>query len=177
MFAASFLRRSWKSLSDLSNSTLRIHSDHTHRGDGLYGTLGKSKGRKLPQRYYGYKRKDYPTTEGFLCVQCLSDVTRTWKLRYVMLFHEKLCYMKPPKAALGGSSGSMDFKTIHISDIVSVKINSHLQLLHTSDSDTFYVKTRQAKTLFRCRNGEERDKWMTALLTAKSADIMKETRV
>lgn len=176
MFPSSFFRRSWKSLSDLSSSSLGTHSDHTHRSDCFYGSFGKARGRKLPQRYYGCKRKDYPTKEGFLCVQSLSDVNRTWKLRYVMLFHDKLCYMKPLKAALDRSSGSMDLNVIHISDILSMKISSHCKLLNIADSDTFYVKTEHARTLFRCKNEEERDKWMTALLTAKSADIMKEMR-
>ena len=164
------IRQGSKSLTNLTELEDSLKSNFD-RGDRLYNSFGKvNKEGKPPQSYYDCKRKDYPVKEGFLCVQCLSDMKRTWKLRYVMLFHDKLCYMKPPK----GSSCSMDFNDIHISDIMSVKINSGFQLLHTSDSDTFHVKTRQVKTLFRCRSGEERDKWMTALLTAKSADIMRE---
>lgn len=160
-----------KSLSDLS----AINTTFDRSRSLLCGSFEKlNKKGKLPQRYYGCKRRrDFPTKEGFLCVQCLPDVKWSWKLRYVMLFHDKLCYMKS-KTVLGENTGSMDFNAISISDIISLKISSDCQMLQISDSETFYVKTSHGRTLFRCRDEEERDKWITALLTAKSSDIMKE---
>lgn len=165
----SFKKQCSRSLSDLTS----IKTTFDKRHSLLWGSVDKlNKKGRLPPRYFGCKRKSSPIKEGFLCVQCLPDVKWTWKLRYVMLFHDKLCYMKP-KAVLGEGTGSMDFNAINISNIISVKISNESQIFKISDSETFFVKTTtHGRSLFRCRDEEERDKWVTALLTAKSTDII-----
>ena len=139
------------------------------RGQRLYKSFGK--GKEAIQRVPLCRRKaDSPFVkikDGFLWIQNSAHMKRNWKLRYVMLLEEKLCYMKELRDK---NPQSAEWKVIKIADIVSVKISSE----HISDSDTFCVKTSHSKILFRCSNPDDRDKWMTALLTAKSFSIMNE---
>ena len=173
MCTARILRRSLSFVSlSCDDST-----DGFQREQQFYSSFGKSRDRKLPHRYYGLKRKEGPIKEGFLWVQSASPFNKTWKLRYVLLFDEKLCYMKP-KQATDKISGAMDYTVIKFIDIVSVKINNDYKDEEhpVSDSDVFSVKTSHQKLLFRCRDQEERDQWMVSLLTAKSSSIIKEAK-
>ena len=164
-----------RSLSFVSDAANQVNSDF-QRGQRLYKSFGKGKDTNL-QRGQICRRKDSATSvkikDGFLWIQSSLHMKRNWKVRYVMLLEEKLCYLKElrdknPQAA--------EWKVIKIADIVSVKISGDGQTHHISDSDTFCVKTSRSKTLFRCNNQDERDKWMTALLTAKSSSMLKERK-
>lgn len=139
------------------------------RGQRLYKSFGKGKDTTHQRAQFG-KRKESPVVkikDGFLWIQSFTPMKRNWKLRYVMLLEEKLCYLKELRDK---SPKPAEWKVIKIADIVSVKISSE----HISDSDTFCVKTSHSKILFRCNNPDDRDKWMTALLTAKSSSMLSE---
>lgn len=168
------LRRS-SSFSSLSSEDFpdgANDSSNFQSGLRFYSSFGKTRERKLPHRYYGCRRKEGPVKEGFLWVQqSPGHFNKSWKLRYALLFSEKLCYMKP-KQASDDISGSLDYTVIKFSDIVSVKVNNELH--EVSESETFVIKTTNNKTLFRCRNQEDRDEWMVSLLTAKSSSMIKE---
>ena len=169
MCAARFIRRS---LSFVSDSTHQVNVS-VQSGQRLYRSFGKGSERELPRHHYACRRRENdPIIEGVLWIQSSSHVKRTWKLRYVKLFDEKLCFMKETH---GEISKAKEWKAIKISDIVSVKISSESQLQQVIDSEIFYIKTSRCKMLFRCRNQDERDNWITALLTAKSVSLIKET--
>lgn len=167
MCAARFLRRSVSFVSDIGQ---QVNGDF-RSGQRPYRSFGKGNERQLPRRQYALKRKETdPIKDGVLWIQSSSHVKRNWKLRYVMLFDEKLCYMKETRRE---TSTNKEWKTIKISDIVSVKIsgeNPH----QVFDCDIFSVKTSRSKTLFRCRDQVERDNWITALLIAKSFNLVGE---
>lgn len=170
------LRRSSSSdsVSPLSEDVDNDGSSSFHSGMRFYSSFGKSKERKLPHRYYGCRRKDGPIKEGFLWVQSSpGHFNRTWKLRYVLLLSEKLCYMKP-KQATDEISGALDYTVIKFSEIVSVKANIEQEPHEVFESEVFSIKTSNNKLLFRARNEEERDEWMVSLLTAKSSSMIRE---
>lgn len=169
MCTARFLRRS---VSFVSETGHQVNEDF-RSAQRPYRSFGKGNERKLPRRHFACKRKEAdPIKDGVLWIQSSSHVIRNWKLRYVMLFDEKLCYMKETQ---GDSSRKKEWKTIKISDIVSVKISSESPS-QALDSDIFCVKTSRSKILFRCQDQDERDNWITALLTAKSVHLLGENK-
>lgn len=119
--------------------------------------------------------------DGFLWMQSNSSphINKTWKLRYLMLLEEKLCYLKEDRDKLSiDASHESDWKVINISEINSLKVSSDgiTPQINSSDSETdiFCVKTAHCKYLFKCRNQDERNDWVTAILTAKSSSLLNE---
>ena len=121
--------------------------------------------------------QDVKMKDGFLWMQSSPHINKTWKLRYLMLLEEKLCYLKENRDKLSlDASFESDWKVINISEINSLKVSSDGVTPQISDSETdiFCVKTQHCKYLFKCRHQNERNDWVTAILTAKSSSLMKE---
>lgn len=114
--------------------------------------------------------------EGFMWMHSSSQINKSWKLRYIVLLEEKLCYLKEQTGTLSFQTCyESDFKVIEISEIISLKVNSDGVTQSTdSESEVFYVKTSNSKYSFKCRNQDERNSWVTAILAAKSSTMMKE---
>lgn len=142
----------------------------------LYTSFGKSKSQVRPRPYYCPRSKELAIKDGFVWTQILPHLKKEWQLRYLLLFNEKLCYLKEP---VRRSSKEMEWREIGIADIVSMKIPSDNQVHMTGDSDesnTLYLKvntkTSPTKILLRFKSRQERDDWMTAFLTAKSWSLL-----
>ena len=127
------------------------------------------------------RRKASPVVklrDGFLWMQSSPHINKSWKLRYIMLLEEKLCYLKEKRDKMNLQvSQAAEWKMIKISDIVSLKVSTDGATHHDPvqpETDIFHIKTPHSKYLFKCRNQDERDNWMAAILTAKSSSLVKE---
>lgn len=90
-----------------------------------------------------------------------------WKKRYLVLSEDSICFLKDK-----GKSGKAP-KIVRILDVVSLMIEDFgirrktfgIRLKAGNDRDSF---------LLRCRSEDERNDWITAVLTAKSASLLNE---
>ncbi|XP_031550463.1 uncharacterized protein LOC116287898 [Actinia tenebrosa] len=88
-----------------------------------------------------------------------------WKKRYLVLSEDSICFLKEK-----GKAGKTP-KIVRILDVVSLMIEDFgirrktfgIRLKAGNDRDSF---------LLRCRSEDERNDWVTAVLTAKSASLL-----
>ena len=165
--ALGFLKRSLSLVSDTAN---KVSSELHNSRSRLYTSFGKSPDQDGQRRRNSNKRNESVLKNSFLMIQTSSIVNRSWKLRRVTLLEDQLCY---PKEIVNDDSRT-EWKSIRISEIISVKIPNDSYLLQSKNTNTFYVKTSQSKILFRCKSQEARDEWMTAILMAKSSLMVKD---
>lgn len=159
-----------RSLSLVSDTAQKVSSDFQNGRCRIYTSFGKSPDLERRRRKNKCKVNEDILLNSFLMIQTSSVINRKWKLRRVTLYEEELCY---PKEIVGDKSQT-EWKSMKISDIVSVKIPKAKHSDEDDNSNAFYVKTSHSKTLFRCKNQDARDEWMTAILMAKSSLMLKE---
>ena len=172
--AVDFLKRSLSFIS--LNATDQQEQNESENRRRLYTSFGKSKSQLRPRPYYCPRSKELAIKDGFVWTQILPHLKKEWQLRYLLLFNEKLCYLKEP---VRRSSREMEWREVGITDIVSVKIPGDHQTHMTGDldqSNMLYLKvnskTSPTKILLRFKSRQERDEWMTAFLTAKSWSLL-----
>lgn len=174
--AVGLLRRSFSYVS-LSVSHHEPGQFDSHNNRKLFASFRKSKSHARPERYCCPRNYEDPSIkDGFVWTQIIPHVKKDWQLRYLMLFHEKLCYLKE---TVRHTSKEMQWREIEVKSIVSVKIPSENQIHFVSDTDEssmLYIKintkSSPTKILFRFKSQQERDEWMTAFLTAKSWSML-----
>lgn len=103
-------------------------------------------------------------------------------MQYAVLYADRLCYTRQSKLEDDGVCNEYDYrgKQVRVADIVSLKVlNKHLQVRKSSNAkSSIYLKYeasgKQTELLLRFQSREEMNKWMTALLIAKSSSLLKE---
>lgn len=159
-----------RSFSLVSETAHKVTSDFQNGRCRVYTSFGKSPDLAGLRRKNSSKRNENILLNSFMMIQTSFVLNRSWNLRQVTLYEDQLCY---PKEIVSDKSQT-EYKKIKISDIVSVKLPNEKHSNQKDNSNTFYVKTSHSKVLFRCKNQEVRDEWMTAILMAKSSLILKE---
>lgn len=169
------------SLDDAATGTKR--RSELNRSQLLYRSFVRSREFGCNKGQLLRRRKESQTVvklkEDFMWMQSAPNLTtKPWKLRYIMLLEEQLCYLKEKRDKLNFQvSKAAEWKSIHISDIASLSLGSGVTAQTKSEQEltnTFYLKTTHSKYVFRCRNQDERDNWMAAILTAISSSLLKQ---
>lgn len=147
----------------------------------------KCKGRKYSANWqcspmYSGKRRERHVRTGFVYVQSSSQLKKTWKLHYAVLYADRLSYIQQSKTE--NFYDSFRGQQIKISNIVSLKVlKKHSQVRKNSLTNgcksavllvKFVVHGKQTELLLRFQTPEETNEWMTALLMAKSSSLLGE---
>lgn len=93
-----------------------------------------------------------------------------WKKNYLVLSEEGMMFMKKK------GNKTKPYKIVHILDVVSLMLEDFTGIRRTKTFGMrLQAKAETRSLLLRCRTEDERNEWITAVLTAKSASIINQT--
>lgn len=92
-----------------------------------------------------------------------------WKKRYLVLSEEGILFLK--------KKGNIEspFKIVRIFDVVSLMLEDFTGIRTKAFGIRLQAKAERETLLLRCRSEDERNDWITAVLTAKSASLVSQT--
>jgi len=93
-----------------------------------------------------------------------------WKKNYLVLSEEGMMFLTKK------GNTTKPCKIVHILDVVSLMLEDFTGIRRTKAFGIrLQAKADSRSLLLRCRSEDERNDWITAVLTAKSASIVKQT--
>lgn len=95
-----------------------------------------------------------------------SRLVSRWKKSYLVLSEEGMMFLRKK------GKTEEPFKIVHILDVVSLMLEDFAGIRNKAFGIRLQAKAERKSLLLRCRTEDERNDWITAVLTAKSASLV-----